>query len=451
MNRPFHLSTNPLQSRGKNPLSGACLYYAAIALVIAAACITSPASAGEKYLYGAPELSATIAGTNEFAPGDELAVTVSVENRGLNAVKIVQSDIVNRDDLPNTAKLVRASLAGGEAPLVVKTDAQMIGDISGGASAQAAFQLAFDEDAEPGVYTLPLTIQYTYLREAEQYGTDTIRYDYRTTEEVIPLNVRIKPDVTLAVGEISTDSVNVGTEGYLTVTVENTGSQKAASAVLHIGRNGESPIIPTDSSVYIGDFVPGETAECTYKVSVSGNAESQVYPLDVYLDYENADGDQVTSDPVTFGVQVGGKIAFDVIPSENRVNPGEKHVIEVQYRNTGGATAYSAQARLSAVDPFSSNDDTAFLGDLAPGETATARFEVSCDGGATAKTYGLDSEIRYRDSLDNSQISDTMKVKIQVDEPEGALDSLPLSALLGVLAVGCVGSAWCFLRFRKKE
>jgi hypothetical protein len=450
MNIPTPKSTHPKPSAGRGPLSGA-YYYVAIALVIAASCIASPASAGEKFLYGSPDLSATISGTNEFAPGDDLAVTVMVENRGLNAVKIVQSDIVNRDDLPNTAKLVRASLAAGDAPLVVKTDAQMIGDVAGGMSAPVAFQIAFDEGAEPGVYTLPLTIQYTYLREAEQYGTDTIRYDYRTTEEVVPLQVRIKPDVTLAVGEISTDAVNVGTEGYLIVTVENAGSEKAALAVLHIERNGESPIVPTDSSVFIGDFMPGETATCTYKVAVSSNADAKVYPLNVYLDYENADGDEATTDPVTVGVNVGGKIAFDAITSSSSVNAGEKKVIEVEYRNTGDATAYSAQARLSAVDPFSSNDDTAFLGDLAPGESATARFEVSCDGGATAKTYGLDSEIRYRDALDNSQISDTMKVQIQVNEPEGALDNLPAPALLGILAGGCVGSAWYFVRSRKKE
>jgi hypothetical protein len=450
MNTPCYVSTNTRPSRRGKSLGGVYCY-AALALLIAAACIASPASAGEKFLYGAPELAATIAGTNEFAPGDDLAVTVTLENHGLNAVKIVQSEIVTRDDLPNTAKLVRASLAAGDAPLVVKTDAQMIGDIAGGRSAPVAFQLTFDEDAEPGVYTLPLTIEYTYLREAEQYGTDTIRYDYRTTEEVIPLDVRIKPDVTLAVTGISTDAVNVGTEGYLTVNVENAGSEKAASAVLHIGRNGESPIVPTDSSVYIGDLMPGETATCTYKVAVSSNAESQVYPLDVYLDYENADGNEVTTEAVTFGVQVGGKIAFEVIPSENRVGPGDKTVIEVEYRNTGGATAYSAQARLSAVDPFSSNDDTAFLGDLAPGESAVARYEISSDGGATAKSYGLDSEIRYRDSLDNSQISDTMKVEIQVDEPEGTFENLPAPALLSILAIGCVGSAMYFVCFRKKE
>ena len=33
------------------------------------------------------------------------------------------------------------------------------------------------------------------------------------------------------------------------------------------------------------------------------------------------------------------------------------------------------------------------------------------------KDYALDSEVRYRDSLDNSQISDTVKVPVTVVQP----------------------------------
>ena len=86
-------------------------------------------------------------------------------------------------------------------------------------------------------------------------------------------------------------------------------------------------------------------------------------------------------------------------------------MINVQYTNTGGATAYNVQARISAVDPFTSSDDTAFLGTLAPGETREAAFEISMDKSATIKDYALDSEVRYRDALDNSLISDPMKVR----------------------------------------
>ncbi len=420
-------------------------------LAVLVSLISVPALAGEKYLYGEPELSATLAGTNEFAPGDTTALAVVIENRGLNEVKIVQSSIISREDLPNTAKLVRVTLEQENAPFSVKTDTQMVGDIPGGASTQAAFTVTFDEDAAPGMYAVPLSLEYTYLSYAEQFGADTMKYTYSTRQVALPLQVRVTPDLSIDVIDIRTDSLNVGTEGYLTLQVQHTGHEQAASAVVSIARDETSPLVPTDSSVYVGSFAPGEVAECTFKVAVSGDAEEQVYPLTVFVEYEDEEGADATSGTETIGVEVGGKIDFSVVSDTAALSPGEKEVIEVTYENTGAATVYNAQARLSAVDPFSSNDDTAYLGDLAPGESATAAFEVSVDSGATVKTYGLDSEIRYRDALDNSQISDTMKVEVEVVPRSTSMTLFSNPLVISLVAVLIVGIGYYLLRRRKQD
>ena len=88
------------------------------------------------------------------------------------------------------------------------------------------------------------------------------------------------------------------------------------------------------------------------------------------------------------GVPVGPKIQSprSRLP---QVNPGQRAIIQVVYQSTGSATVYQAQAILSAVDPFTANDDTSYLGDLAPGQSATARSDVTVDGAAVLKNYGL--------------------------------------------------------------
>jgi len=209
-----------------------------------------------------------------------------------------------------------------------------------------------------------------------------------------------------------------------------------------------SPVIPTDDSVFIGDLMPGQEAEATFKASVSKGAEAQTYPLTILLEYEDSDHQTATADGVTIGIPVGGKIDFAVVASPAPVAPGQKAVLEVTFKNTGSATAHSAQARVSAVDPFTSDDDTAYLGEIAPGESKSARFTVSVDAGATEKIYGLDAEVRYRDALDNTQVSDTMKVDIEVRQTGGDLPLLP--ALLGLSLLGCIGyGAWTF-RLRRR-
>lgn len=233
--------------------------------------------------------------------------------------------------------------------------------------------------------------------------------------------------------------------GYLNMRIRNSGFVDAGSAILKIARNGNSPVIPTDSSVYIGEFPTNDTVETRFKVSVSREAGEQSYPLDVFVIYEDESGDTRTSDILTIGVPVKGKIEFVVTRNPGTLRAGEKSVIEVEYQNIGAATAYSAQARLSAVDPFTSNDDTAFLGDLQPGQTAVARYEVSVDDSATPKEYGLDSEIRYRDSLDNSQISDAMKVRITIEESSNLLPAIAIILLL----LGGGGAAYYYRKKKK--
>jgi len=418
-------------------------------LVLLLALLAVPGSAaGVKYLYGNPDLSATIAGTNEFAPGAETGLAVIISNSGLNTHKIVGPTLATPDDLPNTAKLVTVALKSGDAPFTVKTDPQFLSDIMGGASRTATFNVRVADSAEPGTYVLPLEVTYTYMQEAEDLG-DTLRYNYQKRTDTLPLTVQVTPDLRIEVQDVRSESLNVGTEGYVYLTLKNIGHDTANKAIAKVARNGASPLIPTDSSAYIGTFTPGETVDVKFKVSVADSAEPQSYPLDVVITYEDYEGKTVTSRPATIGLPIGGKIAFEVVSPKAVLNPGGTSVLEVVYRNTGAATVYNAQARISAVDPFTSSDDTAYLGNLAPGQTATARFEVSVDSEGTEKDYGIDSEIRYRDELDNSKISDTLKVQVALVERSGAFFTNPLFILV-VLAV-IIGAGYYIFVYRKKR
>ena len=418
-----------------------CVLAALLVSLLAA----SPVSAGAKYTSGGPDLSASIAGSNELPAGTALPLNIVVQNTGLIESKMVGSTVIERTDLPNTAKSVTVGLEGAHG-IVVESDPQMVGDILGGAAAKATFVVRVPAGLAAGTYTLPLRVTYTHLDSAEQIGADSIDYQYRDVHETIPLGVTVRPEVVLAVENVTTESLNVGTSGYLNLTLRNAGAEPATDAIVRVVRNGGSPITPVDSSSYVGAFAPGQVVQLRYKVAVSSEAGAQSYPVDVVVSYNDRDGINRTGRPVTVGVPVGGKIGFAVVSDDVPIRAGAKTVLEVTYRNTGAAAVSAAQARLSAVDPFTSSDDTAYLGDMAPGEERTARFEVTADAGATAKTYGLDSEVRYRDALDNSQISDTMKVPVSVT-PGGSLLGSPL--VLAVIALLVIGGGYYLYRHRK--
>ena len=424
-------------------------YILIMAIVIAF--LLSPVMADVKYMSGSPDLSASLSGINDFTPDREVTMTVVVQNKGINDIEMVQPALANPGDLPNTAKLVTVSLSGGDGPFTVKSDPQMVGDITGGSTVPVPFVVRIREDAAPGVYNLPLSLNYTYLYTAEQVGEDSITYHYKVMNDTFILPVKVKPVVALEVLNATPEHLNAGSDGYIDLVLRNKGYENGKKSVVRIVQDSTSPVTPVDSSVYIGDFPGNDSVSVRYKVAVSTDAGNKSYPVNIVADYENDDGDTVTSDPVTIGVPVGEKVAFTIISPPPEVHPGSNLPITVVYKNTGGAAVYSAQARISMVDPFTSNDDVAYLGDLNPGDEATAHFQVSVDKLATLKQYGLDSEIRYRDALDDLHISDIIEVQVNVTGRSGLDALLSNTILMSIIAAVLIGAVYYMFFYRKKK
>jgi hypothetical protein len=419
-------------------------------VLILCAFLIVPAMAGTVYLTGSPGLSAHLLGTNEFSPGNEVQLTIIVENNGLNQSEVVQPGTVTRDDLPTTAKSVTAALNAGDAPVVIKSDPQMLGDIKSGSNASAVYITKINSHASGGSYILSLAINYSYLFQADQYGVDTIQYTYNQVNQNIGIPIKIISDVSIDVLSALPEHLNAGSTGYIDMRIKNTGSYDGKKAIVKILPTVNSTILPTDNSVYIGDFPSGSTVEARYKVAISSDAERQSYPVDVVVVYENMEGDLVTSRTSTIGIPVGGKVDFAVVSPPAEMNPGDKKVITVEYKNTGETKVYSARARINPVDPFTSNDDNAYLGDIDPGESAVASYEVIVDHSATIKEYGLDAEIRYMDALDNTYVSDILKVQINVNSPTGINALLSNPGYILIIVVGIIGIALLIRNYRKK-
>ena len=91
------------------------------------------------------------------------------------------------------------------------------------------------------------------------------------------------------------------------------------------------------------------------------------------------------------------------------------------------------------------------FGDLKPGDKATAHFQLSVDKAATQKEYGLDSEIRYRDALDATHISDTMKVKINVINRSGIGLIVSNPIIVTIIIAGVLGALYYIFFYRKRK
>jgi hypothetical protein len=434
-----------MTSQGFSGYAGTALLV--VALLACSVLIAAPASAVTKYPDGAPSFSAAVTGVNEFTPGGDATISILIKNSGLNTVKQVDRGTITPEDLPNTAKFTTVRLGSAGDAVLIKSDPQMIGDIPGsGTAVTVLFKAKISTNATEGEYSLPLTIHYKYARVENQETADIFVFTYTDAEETLPLTLRIKPLVKTEVIEVVPEDLSVGSQGYLNLKIRNAGPEDGTMAVVKLLRNGQSPVIPSDSSVFVGNFPSRETVACKYKVSIAKDATEQTYPVDVMVTYTNREGAIMSSAITTVGVPVLAKTAFTVVSPAPDLPAGTTRTVEIQYRNDGAATVYNAQARITPHDPVTSTDNNAFLGDMKPGETVNARYDLQVAADAEPKMYSFDSSIRYRDAQGNSLESDTLPVQVAVvTTVPGGFPALAVCAIAGIVI--CIA----FLVYRKKR
>ena len=98
-----------------------------------------------------------------------------------------------------------------------------MGDLPASASATATFHVTVNQYAAAGTYQLPVVLNYTYLYQANQEGSETLNYQYKSINQTISIPITITPEVQIAVPDVEPENLNAGIEGYVNMTVENIG------------------------------------------------------------------------------------------------------------------------------------------------------------------------------------------------------------------------------------
>jgi VCBS repeat-containing protein len=232
----------------------------------------------------------------------------------------------------------------------------------------------------------------------------------------------------------ATESLYVDSTGAVVLEVTNTGDRPATDARVRLQPAG--PFSALSSSGSLGTLDPGESATTRFKLDVSDRALAQDYPLQFVVEHDDAFGNTVRSDTASVDVAVGPERAFDVVDGA-RIEAGATDQVALTVENTGSGTLEDAVVRINTNSPFETDDDTAHVGTLDPGETATATFTVSVDDAATQKSYALDTTVKYDNPFGETVVSDVETAAIEVTAAEGG--PIGLMAALVVVPLALVG------------
>jgi hypothetical protein len=313
-----------------------------------------------------------------------------------------------------------------------------------------AFSVRVYRYAEVGEYELQLHVSYEYTKDVDwlnppdtlpaypdpdAYNAATYQPQFHFVREVrtetIPVKIRVGGSYFVAV-ETEAKGMRPGATGSLTVVLGNDG-ETAYDVTAEVQASGN--FVPVDRASYLGTVEHGARVETEFKVAVSRDAIAKTSPLSILVSYTDK-RDIAQSNVVTAGVDVAAKVGFEVVSVvvDSPMEPGAKREMAISIRNTSLTHITDAVARINAVDPFSSTDDSAFIGDMAAGELKVARFQIAADDDATVKPYGIDVEVKYRDGNGDIYTSDVMKAYLDM----ASRKALPLQTalLIAVLVVG---------------
>jgi len=157
--------------------------------------------------------------------------------------------------------------------------------------------------------------------------------------------------------------------------------------------SGKSLSTPAQFPIEIYDNAKAGTYDLRLNISYRSQRDSAVTPPygDTYYWYEDMNQSMILH------VVVEEEPYFTISNVESDLKAGDEKTINVTYTNTGEQIARECIARISVVDPFTTTDDQAYLGDMHPGESRTAIFDLNVAKDATVKEYSISSEIKYKD------------------------------------------------------
>lgn len=167
-----------------------------------------------------------------------------------------------------------------------------------------------------------------------------------------------------------------------------------------------------------------------FKIETFNNSTSGSYELSLNLTYQHLMEAQVAGSPepefnywyvekqqeLPIYIKIRPEADFRVESVRANTISDQEYMLYITYRNTGSEVADNAVARIIEEDPFTFEDDTAFLGTLSQGESSESKFLIEMDEEALLKTYGIKTEVEYRDRHGERKTSELMIAPFRLEE-----------------------------------
>jgi len=291
-----------------------------------------------------------------------------------------------------------------------------LGYVPTGQLATATFYVSLSSSAFRGLYQLPLLVRSEGYNETLQVSVPVQGYSSITVVGVTFTPATLFPNQQM--DEMEVYLLNAGTSPAQNATVK-----------LILPR-GFSEAWGNSTFHDVGILPVGQQVPVPFFFNVGSLASPGNYTASVEVQWV---GGRVVQ-PVTMVLSGKAKLRLAQSSSTNLTQGGSGQKLYVVVRNVGNYTADDVSLTLEAPNEFSGvmND---YIGELKPGQSATARFEVDTSSGAPAGRYNLTVEISWIQNNTEEPFLSYHQIGVEVHE------SLLNQIISGVFSQSAAGLA----------
>ncbi|MEF8886605.1 MAG: CARDB domain-containing protein [Haloarculaceae archaeon] len=222
------------------------------------------------------------------APEQTFAVSNTTTTLAVGEEGELRGTVTNTGERPVDSAVVRFTSESGTVT-AIETEAP-VGTLAPGESADFAVPLEVSSSAEAGAKQFSVAVQYRNA-DGQQRQSDT--FDVRAD---------VGPDTDAFGLDVTGASVPAGDSTQLEVEVTNNGNEVYTDISAKLF--AEDPLSAGDDEAFVSRLEPGESETVVFNVGAGSGALAKTYPLSMDFQYDDADGDTVTSDTYRLPLQV---------------------------------------------------------------------------------------------------------------------------------------------------
>lgn len=387
-----------LQESGLNVYEAATIRFLAAVLIITSlltATVSADVVSGDTSL----KVEVSEISPNPARPGEDLLVTVNIENTGNKPAENVKIGIEELEPF-----IFKYSTSGVYGSGTSTEKFFLIEQIQERSKVELDFHFMVDSRASSGVYQFEFTIE----------DVKGVSFSKR-----IPIMVEGNPDIVLTGTGIfpvddekyPADALVPGQEFYLRTTVQNSGNGGAKNVRVMLDLNNSSPVISLEDNVrFIEKLESGSSENVSFKLLLGSNAEVQPYKIPLRITASNEAETLQIDKSQNIGFNVLNKAEVNV--ASLKFEPempvrGEKVSMILKLENVGEGEARFVKARLEGLEGKGTTD--AFIGRLEKDDDTPAVFTFISENAGEQQVTLI---VEYEDDFGEHQLSENLSFTV---------------------------------------